>query len=50
MINGCELLINIVSCDKPKMLIGLNHKVRGRLPPSHMGYYERFCLTLLKRE
>jgi hypothetical protein len=27
--NRCELLINVVKTDKPKMLIGLNQKVSG---------------------
>jgi hypothetical protein len=27
--NRCELLINAVKIDKPKMLIGLNQKVSG---------------------
>jgi len=31
MTNICELLINTVMYDKPKMLTGLNQKVRGRL-------------------
>ena len=29
MDNICELLINVVSASKPKMLTGLNQKVRG---------------------
>ncbi|GBC61382.1 hypothetical protein DENIS_2342 [Desulfonema ishimotonii] len=29
MDNICELLINFVSASKPKMLTGLNQKVRG---------------------
>jgi hypothetical protein len=29
MDNTCELLINVVSASKPKMLTGLNQKVRG---------------------
>ena len=29
MRNICELLINVVIDDRPKMLIGLNQKVRG---------------------
>jgi hypothetical protein len=29
MANPCELLINAVKTDKPKMLAGLNQKVRG---------------------
>lgn len=33
MINANELLINVVKFDKPKMLTGLNQKVRGRLLP-----------------
>ena len=32
MINASELLINVVIYDKPKMLTGLNQKVRGWLP------------------
>lgn len=32
MINESELLINVVTPNKPKMLIGLHQKVRGRLP------------------
>jgi hypothetical protein len=27
--NTCELLINVVTSDKPKWLIGLNQKVSG---------------------
>jgi hypothetical protein len=27
--NICELLINVVTINKPKMLIGLNQKVSG---------------------
>jgi len=30
MENRCELLINVVRIDKPKVLVGLNQKVRGR--------------------
>jgi hypothetical protein len=30
-INRNELLINVVKFDKPKMLSGLNQKVRGRM-------------------
>ena len=30
MVNICELLINVVKVDKPKMLIGLNQTVRGQ--------------------
>ncbi|AVA23810.1 hypothetical protein NXC24_PA00164 (plasmid) [Rhizobium sp. NXC24] len=32
-INGNELLINVVKFDKPKMLTGLDQKVRGRMSP-----------------
>ena len=31
MANTCELLINVVRTNKPKMLTGLNQKVRGRV-------------------
>ena len=31
MTNICELLINIVTSDKPKMLTGLDQKVSGGL-------------------
>jgi hypothetical protein len=30
MVNGCELLINVVTTDKPKTLIGLGQKARGQ--------------------
>ena len=30
MVNTCEPLINVVSKDKPKMLIGLGQKARGQ--------------------
>ena len=30
MANESELLINVVNADKPKMLRGLNQKVRGQ--------------------
>jgi hypothetical protein len=33
MINANELPINVVKFDKPKMLTGLDQKVRGRMPP-----------------
>jgi len=29
MVNQCELLINVVICDKPKMLIGLGQNGKG---------------------
>ena len=29
MENGCELSVNVVMIDKPKVLIGLNQQVRG---------------------
>ncbi len=29
MRNICELLINVVICDRPKMLTGLGQKARG---------------------
>jgi len=38
MTNICELLINIVTSDKPKMLTGLDQKVCGRLPHELWGY------------
>jgi hypothetical protein len=31
MVNSCESLINVVSPSKPKMLTGLNQKVRGQV-------------------
>jgi len=31
MVNESELLINVVIVNKPKMLIGLNQKVRGQV-------------------
>lgn len=31
MVNICEPLINVVTRNKPKMLIGLNQKVRGQV-------------------
>jgi len=31
MVNRCESLINVVSQDKPKVLIGLNQKVSGQV-------------------
>ena len=31
MVNKCELLINVVITNKPKMLRGLNQKVRGQV-------------------
>ena len=31
MVNRCELLINVVITNKPKVLIGLNQKVRGQV-------------------
>ena len=31
MSNICELLINVVKYDKPKVLEGLNQKVRGKV-------------------
>lgn len=37
MTNASELLINTVMYDKPKMLTGLNQKVRGRLPLIRFG-------------
>jgi hypothetical protein len=40
MVNICELMINSVIVDKPKMLTGLNQKVRGRYvrcPLGHQG-------------
>ena len=30
MENGCELLINVVMIDKPKVLIGLSQQARGK--------------------
>ena len=30
MVNKCKLLINFVTINKPKMLIGLNQKVCGQ--------------------
>ncbi len=38
MTNVSELLINVVRINKPKMLTGLNQKVRGRLPHELWGY------------
>jgi hypothetical protein len=37
MDNIRELLINTVSITKPKLLLGLNQKVRGRLSPWRLG-------------
>jgi len=31
MTNICELLINVVMVNRPKLLSGLNQKVRGRI-------------------
>jgi hypothetical protein len=31
MVNKCELPLNVVTTNKPKMLTGLNQKVRGRV-------------------
>jgi hypothetical protein len=31
MVNGCELLINVVTTDKPKTLIGLGQKASGQV-------------------
>ncbi|HFX7245141.1 TPA: hypothetical protein ACIGUS_005050, partial [Escherichia coli] len=39
MVNICELLINIVIPDKPKMLTGLNQKVSDWLSPSSLGIH-----------
>jgi len=36
-VNVSESTINLVNIDRPKMLEGLNQKVRGWLPPFHMG-------------
>lgn len=33
LINGNELLVNVVKFDKPKVLTGLNQKVCGRMLP-----------------
>lgn len=30
-VNICELLINLVTIEKPKLLLGFNQKVHGRL-------------------
>lgn len=35
--NICELLINTVNIAKPKLLTGLNQKVRDRISPSELG-------------
>ena len=43
MTNISELLINIVKIDKPKMLIGLDQKVSGRLPHTFWGYTDRMA-------
>jgi len=37
MTNVCELLINTVNRKEPKLLIGFNQKVRGRLRLLHLG-------------
>ncbi|EDH6599062.1 hypothetical protein CB467_22750 [Salmonella enterica subsp. enterica serovar Goverdhan] len=39
MVNLCELLINVVIPDKPKILTGLNQKVCDRLFPSSLGIH-----------
>jgi hypothetical protein len=31
MVNICEPLLNVVTSNKPKVLIGLNQKVRGQV-------------------
>lgn len=41
MVNICELLLNIVIPDKPKMLTGLNQKVSGWLSLSILEIHGR---------
>lgn len=40
-INESELLINAVRANKPKVLTGLNQKVRGWMPPWELGAHGR---------
>ncbi|MBW1547412.1 hypothetical protein B6V63_24725 [Escherichia coli] len=40
-VNTCELLINTVIGNRPKMLTGLNQKVRVRLLPRAQGAHGR---------
>jgi len=39
MTNESELLINVVTGNKPKMLTGLNQKVRGRILLFNIGVH-----------
>lgn len=39
MVNVCELLINAVMMNKPKLLTGLNQKVRSRITLSSLGLH-----------
>lgn len=49
MDNIRELLLNTVNIAKPKLLIGLNQKVRDRLPPSELGV-RRLTRSPVKRQ
>lgn len=42
MVNVSELLINLVSSEVPKLLLGMNQKVCGRITRSKLGLRRRW--------